>query len=437
MTKRGRSRWRRRRILRLVPGLLLLGACGHPAAPGRPTSPDPGTPPAQIDDTPGTIRWSQVSAGAYNSCAIDSAGRPYCWGQESAPTCGDPACLASLAPRAVRAASPVVVIGTMGQLTCGLTATGEMVCWGMAVGSSLGDGVTTRSATPVLIPMPGAVTQISIGFSRACALDLSGAVYCWGSGRGALGAGPDVIESPVPLRVRTTVAFKAISVGNTQTCAIDVTDDAWCWGSGYGSLGLGDRDADCAFGPSCHEANTPELVAGGLKWAQLSAGNGFTCGVTEDARGYCWGDVRSSTDPYGPLGVLGSGTLRGSKAPVPVAGGHRFRSIHAGVRHACGVTTDGAAYCWGTNRNGQLGTGRLDALATLPSSDGRHHTPQPVAGGLRFERIAVGEASCGVTVGGNLFCWGLNFAGLLGIGSSTVPLVTVPTRVAHPVGSTP
>ena len=427
-------------MLLLLSGLLLVGACGDAAAPGNPTSPDPGTPPTwpgRIDDTPGAVRWSQVSAGAFASCATDAAGRAYCWGEESAPTCGDASCLTSVAPRAVRATEPVVAVGTMGRHACGLTAAGELSCWGATSGTSLGDGVTTRSATPVPVPLPAAVAQLSVGADRTCALDVTGTAYCWGRGRGALGAGSDVTESPVPLRVRATVAFRTISVGNTQTCAIDVSDDAYCWGTGYGSLGIGDRDTDCALGPSCFDANTPQLVAGGLKWAQLSAGNGFTCGVTVDARGYCWGDVRSSSDPYGPLGVLGSGALRGSKAPVAVAGELRFRSIHAGVRHACGLTTDGAAYCWGANRSGQLGIGRVDALATLPSNAGRNPTPQRVTGGLRFERLSVGEATCGVTVGGNLFCWGLNFAGLLGIGSSTVNLVPVPTRVANPVGLHP
>jgi alpha-tubulin suppressor-like RCC1 family protein len=262
-------------------------------------------------------------------------------------------------------------------------------------------------------------------------------MYCWGGGRAALGAGPHVFASSVPLRVLSTVPFRAISVGNTQTCAIDVSDDAYCWGSGYGSLGIGERDTSCSFGPSCVEADTPQLVAGGLKWALLSAGNGFTCGVTNDALGYCWGDVRRSDDLLGPLGVLGSGALRGSKAPVAVAGGHRFKTIHAGVRHACGIATDGAAYCWGMNSTGQIGNGRFDLFAYHPASTGRHHTPQPVAGGLRFESMSAGETSCGVTVAKNLFCWGLNGAGLLGIGNSGVNFATVPTRVANPVGRAP
>ena len=32
-------------------------------------------------------------------------------------------------------------------------------------------------------------------------------------------------------------------------------------------------------------------------------------------------------------------------------------SVSAGVGHSCGVTTEGAAYCWGSNQGGLLGDG--------------------------------------------------------------------------------
>jgi alpha-tubulin suppressor-like RCC1 family protein len=56
-----------------------------------------------------------------------------------------------------------------------------------------------------------------------------------------------------------------------------------------------------------------------------------------------------------------------------------FASVSAGYYHICGVTTAGAAYCWGSNSNGVLGDG-----TTVDN-----FTPVPVAGGHRD-----GERGC-------------------------------------------
>jgi alpha-tubulin suppressor-like RCC1 family protein len=155
----------------------------------------------------------------------------------------------------------------------------------------------------------------------------------------------------------------------------------------------------------------------------ISAGNAFTCGVSLDHRGYCWGAVMNSGDPNPPLGKLGSGSFAGSKSPVAVAGDLRFRSIIAGARQACGLTLTGEAYCWGNNTFGELGIG---------TTGGRFASPQRVSGGLTFASLSLADHTCGVTVNHNLYCWGLAFGGRLGNGQSAPGTVSTPTRVLRP-----
>jgi len=96
---------------------------------------------------------------------------------------------------------------------------------------------------------------------------------------------------------------------------------------------------------------TPQPVVGGLMFASLSLG-GDTCGLTAEGAAYCWGD-----NDYGEVGNGTTGPNRGVTLPAPVAGGLVFASLAPGSFHTCGLTAAHAVYCWGYNFYGQLGDG--------------------------------------------------------------------------------
>jgi len=183
------------------------------------------------------------------------------------------------------------------------------------------------------------------------------------------------------------------------------------------------EDAASPTGPE----PTPALdvtPAGVLSFRQVSAGSGLSgdvhaCGVTTDDRAYCWG-----ANLWGQLGI---GTSTGpedcgnpcSTRPVAVLGGLRFRHVSVGDRFTCGITTDDRAYCWGRNVEGQLG----DGTQTL------RLTPVAVAGTRRFRQVRAGDNhTCAITLVDVAFCWGWNGEGELGDGTTTQRLT--PVRVA-------
>lgn len=154
-----------------------------------------------------------------------------------------------------------------------------------------------------------------------------------------------------------------------------------------------------------------------LAFASIAPGNTYTCGVTVEDLAYCWGNNL--------VGQLGDGTEGDIKlTPGPVAGGIRFRAVSAQYMHTCGLTPAGAAYCWGRNFTGRPGAG------TPPW--GHVLTPAPVVGDLTFAAIHVGGwFLCGLTPGGEAYCWGQNDQGSVGDGTTMDRRVPVPVAGGH------
>jgi alpha-tubulin suppressor-like RCC1 family protein len=141
----------------------------------------------------------------------------------------------------------------------------------------------------------------------------------------------------------------------------------------------------------------------------IATGSENTCGITGTQRLYCWG-----SDAEGSLGVAtsvsGCTAISGgcSPVPIPVTGAERFVSVTAGEFHACALTGTGVAYCWGGNYYGQVGTG---------TTGGRVRVPTAVIGGHTFSSISAGRMhTCGIDKVGDAWCWGWDVWGQLGAG---------------------
>jgi len=309
--------------------------------------------------------------------------------------------------------------------TCGVTTTAEAFCWGSDFYGQLGNGPGeilpgADSTSPVAVVNytglpPLTFATASASFGHTCGITTDGGAYGWGYGPNGAGysgptphpQGPAYAPSKPPLTFATLSAggFDANSGIRTHTCGVTTAGAAYCYGANsLGQLGNG----------STTDAMYATAVAGGLTFATVSAGGGssgsaaYTCGLTTAGAAYCWGDNSS--------GQLGDATTTGRTSPVAIGGGLTFAAVSAGGDHTCGVTGMGAGYCWGGNSSGQLG----DGTTTGETS------PVKVSRGLSFTALSGGDShTCGITTGGGVFCWGDNSSGQLGDGTTTTRMTPV------------
>lgn len=152
------------------------------------------------------------------------------------------------------------------------------------------------------------------------------------------------------------------------------------------------------------------------QFVQLATGQSFACGLTRAGHAYCWG--------LNDRGQLGDGTTADRSVPTAVAGGHTFSSIVGGSKHTCGITTQGEAFCWGKNDSGELGTGNRSYLP--------NPTPSQVIGNHAFTHLAAGaDHTCGLTSTGAALCWGNNYQGQLGNEIDEISVVPVDVLGDH------
>ena len=354
-----------------------------------------------------------VGPPAFGSSPVSPPSAAFGWGKNSGAL-GDGTNTGSNLPVAVSTTNPqpatYVDISGGGDHSCGIASTGVAYCWGVGAFGRLGTGNTSSTTVPTPVVTAGALPDtykdIEAGEVFSCGIGIDDSVYCWGmNDEGQLGIGTTTGSSNVPVPVlagQSPGQFTDLAVGAFHACAIATDQHAYCWGyNGFGNVGAG---TGTLKNPS------PLAVLVGPSpgtFTSITAGDHRTCAIGTDSRAYCWGS--------GTQGGNGNGASTDDSVMVQVSAGASsglFSGVAPGGDQTCGVSTSGAAFCWGRNASGQLGTGN-----TTPAS-----VPVAVttAGALpdTYASISSGrDFSCGIATGGAAYCWGTNGNGELGIGS--------------------
>lgn len=331
-------------------------------------------------------------------CGITTDSAAFCWGADAMGQVG-----AGQAPKEPRT-TPTRVLAdarfatlatNLGQ-SCAATTQGQAWCWG-ALGFRVEDGRTLQFySKPVGLPAAIQIREFFRDELQICGLMSDGVGICWRGGeqRGGvhfreIKVADGRLQALTPARVRLGTGF----------CGIDENKRWLCWDQ-------------LASGPGVL-TTLPEEEVPGVSFTAIRAIGDVRCGLAATGTLHCnvagaRGDSIAAPVPgetFASLVDAGAGIYRGAPAGRrSVRGGPTIIDEASGI---CGLRADGQGLC-------------IRRLFTAPRNEGSSAAFEfvPVPGDLRWRTLHFGRAhSCGITLTQVTYCWGENGSGQLGDGS--------------------
>ncbi|MBI3073457.1 MAG: hypothetical protein HYY84_15200 [Deltaproteobacteria bacterium] len=337
-----------------------------------------------------------VASASWHVCAVGVDRRLWCWGGNFYGQLGNGTIDASSTPTLVVGLEEGAIdVGAGTDHTCAITTDKLVKCWGRNNRQQLGDA---GSDSTVPVAVLGGVATVSPSEQRTCAIADGGLgrgnLYCWGSNE------TDGGSYLSPFLVGFDAGVKSVVATGYNTCVIDEVGGAWCRGvNSQGQLGNGN---DAGMGVL---SLTPVVgLASGV--AKIALGGSHACAVLENGSLRCWG-----YNNWGQVGDNTSGTPRWSPVSVSTLSG--VTDVVVGNATSCAVAA-GAVQCWG--------------YTVLPDG-GSYPSPLPMANLTSGVQGISGSADdfCAWKTTGEAYCWGKNYYGQSGTGTTTP--VYVPAQI--------
>ncbi len=409
--------------------VVLLAACGSqkqkeeplPHTTQRPSSVRPAPTRPKPPPQPRALNRRFV-LGATHACLLGRENHTYCWGGNQFAELGQKGVpeepLAHLmAPQRIDADLAFASLSSGFFHTCAQTTTGNAYCWGQNAFLQIREPPRTSIHEPTKLTWAAKeelqVVQVATGSEHTCVLDREGRVRCRGSNQyQQLGAQKDG-------RLDWDKRILWLAAGRHHTCAIDEDADVLCWGDNVdGQLGKAPSPAQ-AEPHKTATLNWPETIAA------LQCGSRHCCTLQKNPdprrngklQAICWGN--NSTDQLGVPAtkfVSGKPYSAGVLVPKSIIGDRGWLQIAPGGRFTCGLTDQGQVICWGDNHDFILGTEEeLDQLPKQIALPGKALElavgPRTACAWVQAEVRAEVQADAGA----DLYCWGANRRGLLGL----------------------
>ncbi len=290
------------------------------------------------------------------------------------------------------------------QYNCLLRSGSDVVCWGRnnyGQAGAVGEGLEQVNE-PDVVELPAGTAEVAVHYEHSCALQDDGVASCWG--RNFAGAVDPLSkdEGEVgPVQVEGIEGATALRLGYRSSCARLADDRIACWGSN-----AFDQLLTAEPGPGPH--TTGPYMQGLL---DLELGQHHGC-MWNDVEVACWG-----RNNFGQLAAPAGDSAIPLSVALPSAPAH----VAVGNNHACAALIDGSVYCWGDNAYNQISGEKTAVYRAATRVDA------PWLGGIE-QLVAQSRTTCVRTDNAELWCWGNNFGGYLGIDGAPNNVAVWPPR---------
>lgn len=316
---------------------------------------------------------------------------------------------------------------------------GTLWGWGKNSSGELGDGTILLKNAPVQIGTANNWKEIAASIDGIYCFTLGirtdGTLWAWGSNnRGQLGAGTE-FSTNYPIQVGTDTDWKTVAAGLSHSVAIKQNGTLWGWGAA-------DRFALSA--PSGLDVLAPRQIGTDSNWRQVSAHDRVNLAVKTNNTLWAWGYNENNFIDVPVAAIIGNDI----RFPTQVTGGINIRKTAVGDRRFMKIGTDnnlavsGAPYYVLDADNGYR-TGASIRLSdktlwysglTLGGGSSVTVGNTQLGTATNWTSVSVGS-QCAAAINENkeLWTWGSNFHGGLGIGTNGVGMTAfVPVQVVCP-----
>lgn len=364
----------------------------------------------------------QVSAAAPPAPLVSKT--LYSWGNNPVGSLGTGDTLNRSSPTQIGASSWVMVSAGVSN-SIGLGANRLLYTWGTAGAGSLGNGTTLGDRSSPIAIGSSSWNYVHAAYGTQYAIRSDGGLFVWGRAAGGVHGLNDNTNRNSPVQIGTS-SWTLVAGRNISAAAITVDNLLYTWGAA-GYLGSGVTS-------TVNRSSPVQVIADGYSnWSQVTVGLSGMIAIRTDGVAYCWGGtganpsqnfaipMRYNIQQAGVPGLFCSYVTDTDETNYVTAAGKTALSWRQTVATSYGgimLRNDGKIFIWGKNTGGPI-----IGYGTTGVSDYRY-APAPILPQSNFNYISAGgdqgsrSRLFAINTDGQLFAWGNNFAGSLGVGDT-------------------